>query len=88
MNEQSRVIGFAILGAAIGAAAGYLFFTARGRAVLERMEPTVDELRQEFDRFRGTVQKLGEMANEGMRAVGEFQAARQQSPYSQHRPTH
>ena len=33
MNEQSRVMASAVVGALIGAAAGYLFFTERGRDV-------------------------------------------------------
>ena len=79
MSEQSRVIGFAGIGAVVGAAVGYLFFTERGRSVLERFEPAVEDLRREFYRFQGTVQKLGDMANEGMRVVNEFQTARSQA---------
>jgi len=66
-------------GALIGAAAGYLFFTDKGRDLRDRMEPAVDELRHEFSRFRKTIEKVGEMANEGLRVVGEFNAARQSS---------
>lgn len=87
MSEQSRVMGFAAIGAIVGAAAGYLFFTECGRHVLERFEPAVNDLRHEFDRFQGTIQKLGEMANEGMRVVNEFQAARGQS-FPQNRTSH
>ena len=87
MSEQLRVIGFAGIGAVIGAAVGYLFFTERGRVVLERFEPAVEDLRREFHRFQGTVQKLGDMANEGMRVVSEFQAARSQT-FAQNRTSH
>ena len=87
MSEHSRVVGLAGVGAVIGAAVGYLFFTERGRAVLERFEPAVEDLRREFDRFQGTIQKLGDMANEGMRVVGEFQAARGQT-FPQNRTSH
>jgi hypothetical protein len=38
-------------------------------------------LRREFARFQKTIQKLGEMANDGMRVVNEFNAARAQSPF-------
>ena len=79
MSEQSRIIGFAGIGAVVGAAVGYLFFTERGRHVLERLEPAVEDLRHEFNRFQGTIQKLGDMANEGMRVVNEFQTARSQA---------
>jgi len=82
------VIVSAVIGAAIGAAAGYLFFTERGRVVRDRMEPFVNDLRQEFTRFQGTIKKVGDMANEGMRVVQEFNNARGQSQYSSDRTSH
>lgn len=69
----------ALVGALVGAATTYLFFTEGGRGYRERIEPAIDELRQEFGRFQKTIEKLGEMANEGMRVVNEFQAARAES---------
>ena len=81
MNEQSRVMASAMVGALIGAAAGYLFFTERGRTFRDRMEPAMDDLRQEFGRFQRTIEKVGEMASEGMRVVQEFNNARSQSQY-------
>lgn len=81
MNEQSRVAAGAVVGALIGAAAAYLFFTDRGRDMRERIEPLVDDLRHEFARFQRTFEKVGDMASEGMRVVNEFQAARSESPF-------
>ena len=81
MNEQSRVMSGAVVGALVGAAAAYLFFTDRGREMRDRLEPLVDELRHEFTRFQRTVEKVGDMASEGMRVVNEFNAARSQSPF-------
>ena len=79
----------AAVGALVGAAAGYLFFTERGRVMRDRMEPAIDDLRHEFMRFQGTIQKLGDMASDGMRVVNEFQAARGQgSPFPQNRTSH
>jgi gas vesicle protein len=69
----------ALIGALVGAAAAYLFMTEDGRRVRERMEPALDTLRSDFYRFKGTLEKLGDMANEGMRVVNEFQSARGQS---------
>jgi gas vesicle protein len=70
-----------VVGALIGAAVGYLFFTDRGRTFRDRMEPAMDDLRHEFGRFQRTIEKVGEMASEGMRVVQEFNAARSQSQY-------
>ena len=88
MSEQSRIISGALVGALAGAAATYLFFTDRGAALRDRMEPAVDDLRREFAKFQRTVEKLGSMANEGMRAYHEFNAARMQSPFGGDRTSH
>jgi len=71
----------ALVGALVGAAVGYLFFTERGRSVRNRMEPAMDDLRHEFCRFQRTIEKVGEMASEGLRVVQEFNTARSQSQY-------
>jgi hypothetical protein len=49
--------------------------------VRERLEPAVDDLRREFGRFQKTIEKLGAMANDGLRVVHEFNAARAQSSF-------
>jgi gas vesicle protein len=81
VSEQSSVMAGAVVGALVGAVAGYLFFTERGRMMRDRIEPMVDDLRQEFARFQRTFEKVGDMATEGMRVVNEFNAARTQSPF-------
>ena len=78
MNHQSQIIFGAAVGAIIGAAAGYLFFTEHGRVFRDRMEPTIDDMRREFTRFQKTIEKVGELANDGMRVVNEFTQARAQ----------
>jgi gas vesicle protein len=81
VNESRVVITGALAGALIGAAAGYLFFTNAGRSVRSRIEPAVEDLRREFGRFQKTIEKVGEMANDGLRVVNEFNAARSQSSF-------
>jgi len=81
VNEQSRVTAGAVVGALVGAAAAYLFFTDRGREMRDRIEPLVDDLRHEFTRFQRTFEKVGDMASEGVRIVNEFNAARSESPF-------
>jgi gas vesicle protein len=85
VNERQMLVVGAVVGAAAGAAAAYLFFTERGRVMRDRMEPLVDDLRQEFTRFQRTVQKVGDMANEGMRVVQEFNEARTRSQFPEGR---
>ena len=79
MNDSRMIVAGAMVGALIGAAATYLFFTDAGKGVRDRMEPAVDDLRREFTRFQKTIEKVGEMANDGLRVVNEFNAARAQS---------
>ena len=81
MSESRAIMAGAVIGGLVGAAAGYLFFSDRGRQVLDRFEPAVEDLRREFTRFQSTIEKLGEMANNGIRAVNEFNAARSQSSF-------
>jgi gas vesicle protein len=76
VSEQSRVMSAAVVGAICGAAAGYLFFTDQGRAIRDRLEPAIDDLRREFTKFQTTIEKFGVLANDGMRVMEEFKAAR------------
>ena len=39
-------------------------------------------------RFQKTIEKFGDLANDGMRMVQEFQAARSQSPFPTNRTSH
>ena len=82
VNDQSRMVFGAALGAVCGAAAAYLFFTERGRGVRERLEPAIDDFRREFTRFQSTIAKVGDLANEGMRAMADFKASHSQYPSS------
>jgi len=82
------MVAGAIIGAAIGAAASYLFFTDAGATIRNRFEPAVDDLKREFARFQKTLEKVGEMASDGMRVVNEFNAARAQSSYNSPRTSH
>ena len=76
MSTQSQIVYGAVVGALVGAAAGYLFYTEHGRVLRDRMEPAIDEMKREFTRFQKTIEKVGELANDGMRVVTEFNQAR------------
>ena len=78
MNERTAVTAGALIGAVVGAAASYLFFTERGRELRDRIEPTIEDLQREFGRFQGTIEQVGRMASEGARVVQEFSSARSQ----------
>jgi gas vesicle protein len=73
------MVAGAMVGALVGVATSYLFFTDEGKRIRDRIEPAVEDLRREFARFQKTIEKVGEMANDGLRVVNEFNAARAQS---------
>ena len=81
MDDRTAVTAGALIGAVVGAAASYLFFTERGRGLRDRIEPALEDLQREFSRFQGTIQQVGKMASEGARVVQEFSAARGQSQF-------
>jgi gas vesicle protein len=81
VNERTAMTVGALVGAALGAFASYLFFTEQGRALRERLGPALEDLQQEVVRFQGTIEQVGRVASEGMRAFQEFNNARGQSQF-------
>lgn len=81
MNERTAVTAGALIGALVGGFASYLFFTDRGRAVRDRFGPALEDLQHEFSRFQGTIEQVGRVANEGLRAFQEFNQARISSQF-------
>ena len=76
MTNQYRICAGATLGALAGAAAAYLFFTDEGRVVRDRIEPALNDVMEEFGKFRGVIERVGAMAVDGMNALEQFQQAR------------
>lgn len=74
MTEQSRVMAGALVGACLGALGSYLFFTDRGRALRDNLEPAVRNLRQDFARVRQALVDAGEVAWEGLQIVQDFRS--------------
>ncbi len=85
MRDDSRAMVAALVGAVIGGAAGYLFFTDQGRRLRRQMEPALDDMARELNSFRGTVQKAAGVASEGWKllndALGESGGGRQPSRF-------
>jgi gas vesicle protein len=72
VNENSTAVVATILGAIIGAAAGYLFFTEKGRELRRRqLEPALEDLAREVSSFRTTMQKATAIASEGWKVLAE-----------------
>jgi gas vesicle protein len=69
--DNSRAVAATLVGAVIGGAAGYLFFTEHGRALRRQIEPALDDFARELMSFRGTVQKAAGVANEGWKLLND-----------------
>lgn len=69
--ESSRAMGAMIVGAVVGAFAGYVFFTENGRAWRRQLEPALEDIARELGHFRGTVIKAASVANEGWRLLND-----------------
>jgi len=74
LTEGSQGVTAVIVGAAIGAMVGYVFFSERGRHIRRAMEPALDDLRRELAQFRLTLQKASNAANEGWQLLNEAMA--------------
>lgn len=89
MNEKSKAVAAMAAGAVVGAAAGYLFFTERGRTLRQQLEPALEDIARELNHFRGTVHKAAGVASEGWKLLNEalgdeeprLQTPRQSSPF-------
>jgi hypothetical protein len=75
VDERSRVMLAACLGAVAGGLWGYLYLTEGGRRFREQIEPRLDDLINEMTRVRGTVEKARTAANEGWRSLSDITSA-------------
>jgi gas vesicle protein len=71
VNERSVVVLGALVGAALGGVAGYLFLTERGRQLRDEIEPRVHDLMRELGALQGTLARARDAVSEGLRAVGQ-----------------
>ncbi|MPY89537.1 MAG: hypothetical protein GEU99_16620 [Luteitalea sp.] len=62
MADRERVLLSALAGAAIGAAAGFLMLTNRGRTVRGQIEPKLDEFLGNVDQLKASVRKARQVA--------------------------
>lgn len=72
MDERSRVLMAACVGAVVGGVCGWLYLTESGRTVREQLEPRLEDLIGEMTRVRGTVEKARTAANEGWRSLNDI----------------
>jgi len=72
VDDRSRILLSACLGALAGGVAGYLFLTEDGRRVRERLEPGMDDLLRELRSLRAAGDKARMAVNEGLEALEDL----------------
>ena len=76
MDERSRVLMSACVGAVVGGVCGWLYLTENGRYVRSQIEPRLEDLIGEMTRVRGTVEKARTAADEGWRSLSDITGGR------------
>jgi hypothetical protein len=71
-----------LIGAAAGAAWGYLYLTESGRRVRTQIEPKLDDFVGELHRMRGTIDKAKRAANEGWQSLNDLTGAAEGRSFS------
>jgi len=69
--DNSRAIAATLVGAVMGGAAGYLFFTNHGRSLRRQLEPALEDFARELSSFRTTMQKAAGVATEGWNLLND-----------------
>jgi hypothetical protein len=72
VDERTHVVLSALAGALVGAIAGYLYFTERGRRMMASWEPKLDNAMREMGHLRETVTKAQAVASEGWRSISQI----------------
>ena len=58
MNAQKTLIAGGVVGAALGVAVSYMFFTEQGREWREQAERNLDSLAREAEKLLGAVEQV------------------------------
>jgi hypothetical protein len=83
VDDRSRILLSACLGALAGGVAGYLFLTDEGRRVRERLDPGMDDVLREVRGLRAAADKARMAVNEGLAAVEDLRRAASGKPASE-----
>jgi hypothetical protein len=87
VTEQQHICFVTTIGAVVGAAASYLFFTERGIALRRQILPAFDEFEHELNHFLGTLARTAAIAGEGWKLLNDGfgeNAARAARPVNPH----
>lgn len=71
MTDSSRTMTATLIGAVLGAIAGFLLFTDRGRRLRRQIDHALDEVVRERDRTRRALHAVVAAVDEGGTLLGE-----------------
>jgi gas vesicle protein len=86
VTEKSQVLAVSCIGAVVGAAAAYIFFTSHGRQLRASFEPALEDWARELNHLRGTVTKAAGVAGEGWKLLNEALGETAESAARFHNP--
>lgn len=72
MDDRSRVMLSAFIGAIAGGVVGYLYLTEDGRRMRSRLEPGMEDLVGEVRRLRGAMDSARRVAREGWGTIQDL----------------
>jgi hypothetical protein len=92
VTDKSEIVAATLVGAALGAVTGYMFFTRSGRALRRELEPAITDAAREVENFRRSLFETASVASESWRALTDlmsgdlirrpsFQATGQSRPF-------
>jgi len=74
MEDRSRVLAAAGVGAVVGGLWGWLYLTKSGCQVREQIEPTIDRIIAELKEVRATGEKAKTVVDDGRRLLADVMA--------------
>jgi gas vesicle protein len=80
VTDNSRTVTVTLIGAVLGAIAGYLCFTDRGRRLRQQFDHALDDVARALDRTRHTLNAVVATAHEGGTLLGERRVEQQPPP--------
>ena len=74
MDDRSRVLTAACVGAVLGGVWGWLYLTKSGCQTRDRIEPTIDRIIDELKEVRATGEKAKTVVVDGRRLLADVMA--------------
>ena len=84
MDDRSKVVAAGILGAGVGALAGYLLLTSRGQTLREQVVPQLEEFLSRVKDLQASVEQARHVAEESWQALQHLTAPPPSSPGRPH----